>query len=112
MSGLPARRVFILRTRHGPGAAAPLGGGHVLVRVEEGDRRGLGGGPFSGLPLDLQLVAGIGTGSWWQQQLDRCLIGLMATCGWETALGDAGELSWWEEAAADAAARQHIAIPR
>jgi len=54
---------------------------------------------------------GIGTGSWWQQQLDLCLIGVMATFGWEKALGDAAELSWWEEAAAAAATRQRIPVP-
>ena len=53
---------------------------------------------------------GIGTGSWWQQQLDLCLIGTMATFSWEKALGDARELSWWEARIADAAARQHIPI--
>jgi hypothetical protein len=36
----------------------------------------------------------------------------MATFGWEKALGDANELSWWESRVADAAARQGIAIPR
>ena len=55
---------------------------------------------------------GIGTGSWWQQQLDLCMIGIMAAFGWEKALGDAGELSWWEARIADAAARQRIPIPR
>ena len=54
---------------------------------------------------------GIGTGSWWQQQLDLCLIGVMATFGWEKALGDPAELSWWEEAAAAAATRQRIPVP-
>jgi hypothetical protein len=53
---------------------------------------------------------GIGTGGWWQRQLDLCLIGVMATFGWEKALGDTGELAWWEQAAADAATRQHIPI--
>jgi len=55
---------------------------------------------------------GIGTGSWWQQQLDLCMIGNMATLGWEKALGDTDELSWWEAEVANAAARQHIPIPR
>jgi hypothetical protein len=54
---------------------------------------------------------GIDTGGWWQQQLDLCMIGIMATFGWEKALGDAGELSWWEATVADAATRQHIPIP-
>jgi hypothetical protein len=54
---------------------------------------------------------GIDTGSWWQQQLDLCMIGVMATFGWEKALGDGGELAWWEAASADAAARQRIPIP-
>ena len=54
---------------------------------------------------------GIDTGDWWQQQLDLCMIGIMATFGWEKALGDAGELSWWERAVADAATRQRIPVP-
>ena len=53
---------------------------------------------------------GTGTGGWWQRQLDLCLIGVMATFGWEKALGDEGELAWWEAAAAAAATRQHIPI--
>jgi len=53
---------------------------------------------------------GIATASWWQEQLDLCLMGIMATFGWEKALGDAGELSWWEAQVAGAAARQHIAL--
>jgi hypothetical protein len=36
----------------------------------------------------------------------------MATFGWEKALGDEGELAWWEAAAAAAATRQDIPIPR
>ena len=55
---------------------------------------------------------GTGTGGWWQRQLDLCLIGVMATFGWEKALGDEGELAWWEAAATGAATRQHIPIPR
>ena len=55
---------------------------------------------------------GIATAAWWQEQLDLCLIGVMATFGWEKALGDAGELSWWEARVADAVARQHIPLPR
>jgi thiamine kinase-like enzyme len=54
---------------------------------------------------------GIATSGWWQEQLDLCLIGTMATFGWEKALGDATELSWWEAAVIGAAARQHIPIP-
>ena len=48
---------------------------------------------------------GIDTSRWWQQQLDLCMIGIMATFGWEKALGDAAELSWWENRVAAAAAR-------
>jgi hypothetical protein len=48
---------------------------------------------------------GIDTGRWWQRQLDLCMIGIMATFGWEKALGDAAELSWWHDRVADAAAR-------
>jgi hypothetical protein len=48
---------------------------------------------------------GIDTGRWWQRQLDLCMIGIMATFGWEKALGDAAELAWWENQVAGAAAR-------
>jgi hypothetical protein len=51
---------------------------------------------------------GIATGGWWQEQLDLCLIGIMATFAWEKALGDANELAWWQEQAAAAATRQGI----
>jgi len=54
---------------------------------------------------------GIDTSGWWQQQLDLCMIGVMATFGWEKALGDGGELAWWEAAAAAAASRQGISSP-
>jgi len=52
---------------------------------------------------------GIATAGWWEEQLDLCLIGIMAVFGWEKALGDAGELAWWHDAAAGAAARRGIA---
>jgi len=55
---------------------------------------------------------GIATADWWEDQLDLCLIGIMATFGWEKALGDARELAWWEARVAGSAARQHILIPR
>ena len=55
---------------------------------------------------------GIATGSWWDAQLDLCLIGIMATFGWEKALGDDAELPWWERAVAEAAARQGIPVRR
>jgi hypothetical protein len=54
---------------------------------------------------------GIATGGWWAAQLDLCLIGIMATFGWEKALGDPAELAWWEAAVTGAAGRQGIAIP-
>jgi len=57
-------------------------------------------------------TGGIATGSWWDAQLDLCLIAIMATFGWEKALGGDDELSWWESRVGDAAARQRIPIPR
>jgi hypothetical protein len=54
---------------------------------------------------------GVATGGWWDTQIDLCLIGIMAAFGWEKALGDATELSWWERRVSDAAARQGIARP-
>jgi phosphotransferase family enzyme len=49
---------------------------------------------------------GIDTGGWWERQLDLCTIGIMATFGWEKALGDADELAWWQDRVAGAAARR------
>ena len=57
-------------------------------------------------------ACGISTDPWWQQQLDLCTIGIMATFGWEKALGDADELYWWEERVARAAERCGIAPSR
>ena len=55
-------------------------------------------------------AGGVATGSWWDAQLDLCLIAIMSTFGWEKALGDAAELAWWENRVAEAAARQRIPI--
>ncbi|MDQ3946831.1 MAG: aminoglycoside phosphotransferase family protein [Actinomycetota bacterium] len=55
--------------------------------------------------------AGVSTGSWWEAQLDLCVIGIMATFGWEKALGDDGELRWWEDQAGAALRRQRLALP-
>ena len=41
----------------------------------------------------------------WQEQLDLCLMGIMATFGWEKALGDSGELDWWQHHVLRAAER-------
>jgi len=38
---------------------------------------------------------GIDTAGWWEQQLALCLLGVMLAFGWEKALGDGDELSWW-----------------
>jgi hypothetical protein len=54
---------------------------------------------------------GISTGSWWQAQLDLCLVGIMATIGWEKALGDEDEFRWWEHQCAEALARQRLDLP-
>ncbi len=51
---------------------------------------------------------GIDTSSWRERQLDLCMIGIMATFGWEKALGDADELAWWQDRVAGAAARRGI----
>jgi hypothetical protein len=53
---------------------------------------------------------GVDTGRWWERQLDLCLIGIMATFGWEKALGDADELDWWDSRVTEAAARRGIAV--
>jgi hypothetical protein len=45
---------------------------------------------------------GVETSGWWQEQLDLCMVGVMATFAWEKALGDDDELAWWEHTVADA----------
>jgi hypothetical protein len=54
---------------------------------------------------------GVETGSWFERQLDLCLIAIVVTFGWEKALGDEAELRWWEEQAAEAVRRQSIDLP-
>lgn len=44
---------------------------------------------------------GVDTAPWWDRQLGLCVVGMMATMGWEKALGDDDELRWWERAAVD-----------
>ena len=55
---------------------------------------------------------GISTDPWWERQLDLCMIGIMATFGWEKALGDPGELHWWQDRVARAAERCGITPSR
>jgi thiamine kinase-like enzyme len=54
----------------------------------------------------------VDTGSWFDTQLDLCLIGIMVTFGWEKALGDDAELRWWEQRVAAAVGRQHVHLNR
>jgi hypothetical protein len=56
-------------------------------------------------------AAGIATEGWWQAQIDLCLSGMMATIGWEKALGDEAELRWWENQVAAALGRQQVDLP-
>ncbi len=55
---------------------------------------------------------GVPTADWLERQLDLCTIGIMATFGWEKALGDEDELRWWERRVGDAIRRQEIDLPR
>jgi hypothetical protein len=43
---------------------------------------------------------GIDTASWWDAAVDLALLGALVQFGWEKALGDRGELAWWEDGAA------------
>jgi hypothetical protein len=38
---------------------------------------------------------GVETSSWFDRQLDVCLLGSLVIFGWEKALGDDDELGWW-----------------
>lgn len=44
-------------------------------------------------------AAGIDRTGWWEDQLAVCLLGALVQFGWEKALGDDDELSWWCERA-------------
>jgi hypothetical protein len=54
---------------------------------------------------------GVPTGDWWDTQLDLSLVAMMATFGWEKALGDDDELRWWERRVIDAIDRHGISAP-
>jgi hypothetical protein len=57
-------------------------------------------------------ACGVGTDPWWDRQLDLCTIAIMATFGWEKALGDPGELAWWQDRAVGAAQRWGLPLRR
>ena len=42
---------------------------------------------------------GVDTSSWWQRQLELCLLGGVVQFGWEKAFDEEDELQWWCEAA-------------
>jgi hypothetical protein len=47
----------------------------------------------------------VDTASWWQAQLELCLLGALVQFGWEKALGDDEELGWWCDRAQEGIAR-------
>jgi len=53
---------------------------------------------------------GVATAGWFETQLDLCVAGIMATFGWEKALGDGDELAWWEQRVGEAVRRQGLAV--
>jgi hypothetical protein len=55
---------------------------------------------------------GISTEPWWDRQLDLCIIAIMATFGWEKALGDPSELEWWQDRVVRAAERHGLPLAR
>ncbi|MBV9580044.1 MAG: phosphotransferase [Chloroflexi bacterium] len=46
---------------------------------------------------------GIPTDAWWERQLGLCLLGTLVMFGWEKALGNEDELSWWCDRAREGA---------
>jgi len=54
---------------------------------------------------------GMAVSGWFEAQLDLCCIGMMATFGWEKALGDDDELRWWERHVSTAVERQGLRVP-
>ncbi len=47
-------------------------------------------------------AAGVDTSAWWDRQLGLTMIAIMVCFGWEKAVGDDDELSWWAERVEDA----------
>lgn len=47
---------------------------------------------------------GVDTSGWWDTQLRLCLLGALVQFGWEKALGDGDELTWWCDAAREGVA--------
>ncbi len=56
---------------------------------------------------------GVATESWFDLQVDLCLLGMAACFGWEKAMSDADELAWWERAAVAGArhVKEHYPVP-
>jgi hypothetical protein len=54
---------------------------------------------------------GVAPDGWFDRQLDLCLMAIMVTFGWEKALGDEGELRWWEDRVRTAVSRQGLDLP-
>jgi hypothetical protein len=48
---------------------------------------------------------GVATEGWWERQVELCLLGAVVQFGWEKALGDDDELSWWCDRAREGARR-------
>lgn len=46
---------------------------------------------------------GVEEDGWWERQLGLCLLGALVQFGWEKALGDPDELSWWIDRAREGA---------
>ncbi len=46
-------------------------------------------------------AAGVATDDWWSRQLPLALLGTLVQFGWEKAYGDADELGWWCDRAAE-----------
>jgi hypothetical protein len=54
---------------------------------------------------------GVDTSAWFDTQLALCLVAIMATFGWEKALGDEAELRWWEHQVVGAVRRLDLDLP-
>jgi thiamine kinase-like enzyme len=46
---------------------------------------------------------GVDTTAWWDRQLGLAFLAIMVVFGWEKAVGDADEMSWWQDRAVDGA---------
>ena len=88
-----------------PGRGAVLLGPRLVPRPQRGPGCRCRRRTPSRRSADALEARGVATRGWFDEQVALCLLAITVTFGWEKAVGDEGELRWWERVALDGAAR-------